>query len=91
MLKKESEKKDLTKNIEEAKNKSIDDQRKAKECKQKFTEIMVLKLSSNLPLSYISTLFEESVFTDISKPEREVKTKEMEVNKEIVSQNEDID
>ena len=91
LLKMESDKKDLTKNIEEAKNKSIYDQRKAKECKEKFNEIMVLKLSTNLPLSYISTLFEESNFTDISKSERRVKTKEMEVNKEIVSQNEDID
>jgi len=91
LLKKESEKKDLTKNIEEAKNRSIYDQRKAKEYKEKFNEMMVLKLSTNLPLSSISTLFEESNFQDISKLEREIKTKEKEVSKEIVSKNEDIE
>jgi len=52
---------------------------------------MVLKLSTNLPLSSISTLFEESNFQDISKLEREIKTKEKEVSKEIVSKNEEID
>jgi len=52
---------------------------------------MVLKLSTNLPLSSISTLFEESNFQDISKLEREIKTKEKEVSKEIVSKNEDIE
>lgn len=91
LLKKESEKKDLTKNIEEAKNRSIYDQRKAKEYKEKFNEMMVLKLSTNLPLSSISTLFEESNFQDISKLEREIKNKEKEVSKEIISKNEDID
>ena len=53
--------------------------------------MMVLKLSTNLPLSSISTLFEESNFQDISKLEREIKTKEKEVSKEIVSKNEEID
>lgn len=52
---------------------------------------MVLKLSTNLPLSSISTLFEESNFQDISKLERDIKTKEKEVSKEIVNKNEEIE
>lgn len=53
--------------------------------------MMVLKLSTNLPLSSISTLFEESNFQDISKLERDIKTKEKEVSKEIVNKNEEIE
>lgn len=53
--------------------------------------MMVLKLSTNLPLSSISTLFEESNFQDISKLERDIKTKEKEVSKEIVNKNDEIE
>lgn len=44
---------------------------------------MVLKLSTILPLNAINTLFEESNEQDLSKLEREIKSKEKEVGKEI--------
>jgi len=43
--------------------------------------MMVLKLSTILPLNSINTLFEESNEQELSKIEREIKQKEKEVGK----------
>jgi len=60
------------------------EKRKSDMNQDKFKEMMVLKLSTILPLSSISTLFEESNEQDLGKLEREIKGKEKEVGKEIV-------
>jgi hypothetical protein len=92
LLKKESAKKDLTKTSRRPKTCPSTTSAMPRSAKKSSTRSWCSNSPPTcLPLSYISTLFEESNFTDISKSERRVKTKEMEVNKEIVSQNEDID
>lgn len=67
----------------DAQNQWIEFKRKSDIYQDKFKEMMVLKLSTILPLNSINTLFEESNEQDISKLEREITNKEKEVTKEL--------
>jgi len=74
----------------EAINQANEFKRKAESYSDKFKEMMVLKLSTILPLNAIDSLFEESTEQDLSKLEKEIKDRENEVSKEINIRNKDL-